>query len=161
MRIARRTCIASCVSTGVIALAAVPALAATPQIVSSIGPVSRTNPEVKPGLIVYTGDGSGFLAGRGSSVRHDGSINWTSYTATSATGLANNWEDNCSPNCAQGKFTGYPVTLKAYDPHVVLGHDIFTRMTVTYTTGKKNSSTWKVSTFSRNFEWHFPPSSAA
>jgi hypothetical protein len=52
------------------------------------------------------------------------------------------------------------VTLKAYDPRVVLGHDIFTRMTVTYTTGKKNSSIWKVSTFSRNFEWDFPPSSA-
>ena len=86
-----------------------------------------------PQQIDYTGDGSQYLAGRGASSRHPGNLQWTTWTTSEAQATGANWIDNCTPDCAAGKFHQYPATLRLYRPAVVGGHRVFTRMTVTFT----------------------------
>jgi hypothetical protein len=161
MRLTHKTSIASLIGAAAVAVAAVPALAATPGLITSTGPASATSPQARPGAIFYTGDGSGFLSGRGHSVRHAGHIAWTSYGSTQAVGQAGNWINNCTPNCAAGDFTSYPVTLRAFKPAVVGGRDIFTRLQVTYTGTrpsfvKSMSQTWTVQYRKGIYVWNFP-----
>ena len=161
MRLTHKTSIAVLSAVAALAVAAVPALAAMPALVTAVGTPSATNPEVLPGAIFYTGDGSAFLAGRGHSARHTGSIDWTSYGATQAAGQAAQWINNCTPNCAAGRFTSYPVTLRAFSPKVVGGRDIFTRLQVTYAGTRPSgvttmSQTWTVQYRKGVYVWNFP-----
>jgi hypothetical protein len=89
---------------------------------------------IRPSEITYTGDGTGFFAGYGkpSHSPHVGRIRWTQWTPTQATGTGGDWIDNCTPACANGLRTAYRVGLKLYDPAVIHGHNVFTRLTVTY-----------------------------
>jgi hypothetical protein len=156
-----RTGIAVAIAAAVIGVTAGAAFAAVPEIVAFSGPPSNHSPEARPPEIVYTGDGSGFFAGRGHSVRHDGKIKWTSYGASSAKGTAANWLNNCTPSCAGGKFTAYPVTLSLSHAQTEHGHDIFTRMVVTYTGAlpsgvKHHKQTWTVKYTHGAYVWHFP-----
>lgn len=119
-------------------------------------------PEVRPAVIVYTGDGSGFLAGPGRvSRRNFGRLRWTSWTRSRASGSGANWINDCTPDCAQGHFHGYPVTLFASRPRTIAGHDLFTRLRVTYT-GRRPSfvrsstQTWKLEHRASVFFWQFP-----
>jgi hypothetical protein len=161
-RLTSRTGIAVAIAAAVIATGAGAAFASVPGMISFTGTPNKHDPEARPPEIIYTGDGSGFLAGRGHSVRHDGKIRWTSYGATSAKGSGANWLDNCDPSCAGGKFSSYPVTLSVSDPSVVHGRDIFTRMIVDYTGKlpngvKHNKQTWTVKYSDGGYFWKFPP----
>ncbi|MGZ4169503.1 MAG: hypothetical protein ACXVFO_20910, partial [Solirubrobacteraceae bacterium] len=95
------------------------------------------SPLVRPGQIVYTGDGSGLLAGPGQGGRHPkfGRLKWTSWTATAALGSGADWINNCEPFCAAGSFAQHPVTIKLYRPRRLAGLQVFTRMTIHYTRG--------------------------
>jgi hypothetical protein len=84
--------------------------------------------QIKPRLIVYTGDGSGYLAGRHSSQnnRDKGQLHWKSWGRhrAHATGWA--WLDDCDPSCAEGTFHRHHATVKV--DRVRHGH--FKRMTI-------------------------------
>lgn len=126
-------------------VSAAAALAATPAFPQFTGPPSKTNPVVKPSEIVYSGDGSHLFAGGGKKI---GKLHWTKWNGSEGLGTGYNWEDNCTPDCARGKFSKYPVTLKVYRPEKVSKYFIFTRLKVTYTgkrPGKQKSFTWDVS----------------
>jgi hypothetical protein len=130
----------------VIAAGASAALAATPTFPTFSGPPSKTNPVVKPSEILYTGDGSEFFAGEGS--KKAGKLHWTVWNSTEGLGTGDQWIDNCTPNCASGKFSKFPVTLKTYQPKKASKYFIFTRLKVTYTgkkPGHQKTFTWKVS----------------
>jgi hypothetical protein len=127
------------------AVAATTALAAVPGVTSE----GSAPPKVKPATILYTGDGSGFFAGaKQVSKTNFGKIHWSKWTKKKAVGSGANWLNDCKPNCAKGKFHGYPVTLKLTTPKKVAGKNIFTRMTVTYTQNLPahavKTTTWKV-----------------
>ena len=77
---------------------------------------------VRPGQIVYTGDGSGFLAGPGRAGRHPkpGKLTWTSWTGGAALGSGDDWLNNCEPFCAAGTFSQHAVNIKLYRPRTML-----------------------------------------
>lgn len=148
MHALKRTALAGIAAVG-LAAGASAALAATPTLPAFVGPPSKDNPVVKPHEIVYTGDSGEFFAGTGK--KRPGNIHWTVWNGTEGVGTGANWIDNCTPNCASGKFSSYPVTFKAYRPRKVSKYHIFTRLKVTYTGkkfGSKQSFTWKIG-FSR------------
>jgi hypothetical protein len=88
--------------------------------------------QVRPASIVYTGDGSGVLGGfdgtRERHATHPGHLTWQTWTRTEATGSGAVWVDDCTPDCADGKFTAHAVKVRAFRP--VGGH--FTRLTLRY-----------------------------
>ncbi len=119
-----------------LALAGTSSAAALPSAVADGGtPHQGKSLLVRPGEIVYTGDGSGFLAGPGRAGRHPkpGRLTWSSWTATAALGSGADWLDNCEPFCAAGSFSQHPVNIKLYRPRRLLGFSVFTRMTIHYT----------------------------
>jgi hypothetical protein len=148
----KRTAIAAtamlAIAGSAIAGGASAAMAATPKFPAFSGPPSKTNPVVKPTEIVYSGDGSQFFAGNKEGSKKIGKLHWTTWNGTEALGTGYQWIDNCNPSCANGKFSRYPVTLKASAPKQESKYYIFTRLKVTYT-GKKyghhKSFTWTVS----------------
>jgi hypothetical protein len=89
---------------------------------------------VRPASITYTGDGSAFLAGR--TTRHcrtgrcTNPLRWTSYAATAATATGADWVDDCTPDCARGKFHPTPTTVRMFRARQIHGHLVFTRMRV-------------------------------
>jgi hypothetical protein len=103
---------------------------------------STGKPQVKPKEIIYSGDGSALFAGTSKISHH---ISWSSWTATGASGSGAQWLNNCKPSCAGGKFSSYPVKLQASRPEVIAGHDVFTRLKVTYT-GKRPKGAPKTKT---------------
>ena len=128
------------------AAASAAAAAPTPTFPTFAGPPAKNNPAAKPSEIVYTGDGSGFFAGAGT--KKAGRLHWTTWNHTEGHGTGYQWLNNCTPTCAAGKFSKYPVTLKASRPRQVSKYLIFTRLQVTYTgkkPGHQNMFTWKVS----------------
>lgn len=93
------------------------------------GPHGVLTWQVRPAHILYTGDGSGRLGGfDGTGAAHPGDLKWTTLTRTQATGSGAVWLDNCTPDCADGKFTAYAVKVRAFRP--VKGR--FTRLTLRY-----------------------------
>lgn len=85
---------------------------------------------VRPAQIVYTGDGSGVLGGfdgRGPYPRF-GRLRWSLWNRQRALASGAVWLDDCTPNCAQGTFHPYAVTVRAFKPQS--GH--FTRLTLRY-----------------------------
>jgi hypothetical protein len=146
------------------ALVAVPAALASgsalPKLPSQIGPTSAGDLKVKPASIVYTGDGSAFLAGAARSNHRDKPLKWSSWTSSAGDGSGFNWVNNCNPNCAAGKFHAFALKLHAYRPRRLGGHLIFTRMKVTYT-GKKahqgaSTQVWKVVHEHGGYFYSFP-----
>jgi hypothetical protein len=120
--------------------------------------------QVKPGMMVYTGDGSGLFAGNGKASRrpHYGRIRWTEWSTTIARGSGANWLSNCNPACGDGTRTPYPVRLKAYRTGSRSGHLVFTRMTVTYThdmpplNWARRTQTWVLTAVGGRFSWCIP-----
>jgi hypothetical protein len=153
MNVIQRTAMAAILGLA-LASAATAATASTPAFPVYTGPPSKTNPSVKPAQVYYSGDGSEFFAGKkiGSKA---GKLHWTVWNGTEGLGTGYDWINNCSPDCAQGKFSLYPVTLKVYRPEKESKYFIFTRLTVTYTHkkfGPKKTFTWKVSYANKNFQ---------
>jgi hypothetical protein len=164
MRIARRTSAVCVVAALMAAAAASAATASVPKLVSSAGPArAGRNPQVKPHTIIYTGDGSGLLAGTGKASRRPnfGRLDWTSWSATGAHATGANWIDNCLPNCASGRFTAFPVEIQAFRPRVVAGYKIFTRMKVSYTARLPSfvhhrTRIWRIRHTRHQYFWVFP-----
>jgi hypothetical protein len=91
---------------------------------------TRHNLQVRPFVIDFTGDGSGFLGGfdaRGTPI-HFGRLRWTQWTRRQATGHGAVWLDNCFPTCAAGTFHPYKVTAYATQVRA----NVFRRLTLRY-----------------------------
>lgn len=85
--------------------------------------------QVRPAVVGYTGDGTGFLGGFGGGGKHHwGHMTWLTWTAYEATGTGALWGDDCEPDCAQGTFSPVSVKVRAFAPHG--GH--FTRLKLMY-----------------------------
>jgi hypothetical protein len=136
--------------------------AALPGAVADGGTVTQgKNVLVRPKQIVYTGDGSGFLAGPGKAGRHPkpGKLKWSSWTSGAALGSGDDWLNNCEPFCAAGKFSQHAVNIKLFRPRTLLGLRVFTRMTLHYTHGSnpfthKSSETFKLAPAGNQLFWN-------
>lgn len=86
---------------------------------------------VRPAEILYTGDGSGELGGfDGTGKNGDvGHLRWSSWTRKRAFGTGAVWLDDCTPNCAAGRFSPHAVKVRVFRPIGV----VFTRLTLSYT----------------------------
>ena len=138
----------------VVGLAAPAALAGSlPKVPDGPGHQFR----VKPASIAISGDGSFFFAGRRRPHHRPAPLKWRNWTATGGHGTGFNWVNNCKPDCADGRFTLYPVKLHVWRPRHVGGHFILTRMTVTYTGSHprhtKKTGVYKVSHHNSFFFW--------
>lgn len=87
--------------------------------------------QVRPPLIVYTGDGTGFLGGANAHSTRS-RIRWQKWTARVATGSGFNQINDCKPYCAAGKFHRYPVRIEMWRPRTIARTPVFTRMTIFY-----------------------------
>jgi hypothetical protein len=114
---------------------------------------------VKPYVITYTGDDTGFLAGQGQASHHpkSGRLRWRAWNDTEALATGADWIDNCLPNCATGLRYPFPVRLELYRPRREGGYGFFTRMRVTYThnapTPGRRSLLFRVRYSSSLFTW--------
>jgi hypothetical protein len=113
----------------------VPALAAAtplPRVPTELEATAADHSlQVRPRAIVYTGDGTGVIAGE-RSARHGAGIRWTSWTGQFARGTGADWLDDCRPDCAGGHFHGYPARIVAWRPRRLRGTRVFTRLTLFY-----------------------------
>lgn len=127
-RLLRRT-----VYTGLLVVAlvacSVTAAQALPGLLTQIGHGSPF--AIRPGQVIYTGDGSGVLGGFSGKgpLAHFGRLRWSSWTSSQTRGSGAVWLDDCTPNCAAGTFHPYAVRVRAFAPNS--GH--FTRLTLRYT----------------------------
>ena len=160
----------SAVRRAVISLALLAALvlassasaAALPGAVADGGnPKQGKNVLVRPKQIVYTGDGSGFLAGPGKAGRHPkpGNLKWSSWTTGAAQGSGDDWLNNCEPFCAAGTFSQHAVSITLFRPRKMLGLLVFTRMRVRYTHGPnpfthKSSESFKLTKAAGQLFWN-------
>jgi hypothetical protein len=72
-------------------------------------------------------------ADAGSVLEH---LTWKSWTAQQAVATGVHELNNCTPNCAEGKFIGYPVVVTLWRSEPASGQpgeQYFTRITVRYT----------------------------
>jgi len=108
--------------------------------------------QIRPAHIVYTGDGSGVLGGfDGTGAAHPGHLRWTSWSQREARGSGAVWIDDCTPDCARGKFTAHAVKLVAFRP--VSGH--FTRLTLTYSyQGKHQTDERGIGRFGGDWQYY-------
>ena len=89
---------------------------------------------VRPPVIGFTGDGTGYVGGLDGRGRIDGRndfghTTWLTWTTQAATGTGALWVDNGIPDEAEGTFSAVPVKVRAFAPRD--GH--FTRVTLRYT----------------------------
>lgn len=131
-----------------------------PKIPIFLGPASHNNLQIRPVRITYTGDGTGFFAGPGHASHKPriGHLRWSRWTATGASGSGYDWDDNCTPACANGLRTPYHVLLALSRPGKLGGHLVFTRLQVSYTGRrpkyeKRQSFTFKLSYYRGSFSW--------
>lgn len=64
------------------------------------------------------------------------SLKWTSWTAEGATAVGVHELNDCTPNCAEGKFQKFPAIITFWRPEPVAGHPgekYFSKITVRYT----------------------------
>jgi hypothetical protein len=86
--------------------------------------------QVRPKLVSYTGDGTGYLAGRQSSPRHEdqGGLRWLSWGKAGALARGFAWLNNCRPSCANGHFSPHKAIVRARRPR----HGLFTRLVIKF-----------------------------
>lgn len=87
--------------------------------------------QVRPPVVSYTGDGTGYLGGRTSAPPEHldrGGIHWLSWGPRSAFGRGYAWINDCHPYCAAGHFHKHRATVRASRPR----NGLFTRMVITY-----------------------------
>jgi hypothetical protein len=145
-----------------LAVASTAGAAALPAAVTDGGPVKQgKNVIVRPKEIIYSGDGSGFLAGPGRAGRHPkpGNLAWSSWTSGAAQGSGDDWLNNCEPFCAAGTFSQHAVKITLFRPRKMLGLSVFTRMRVRYTRGPnpfthKSSESFKLAPAGQQLFWN-------
>lgn len=101
--------------------AVVSAVVCTTPVEPCSGTIGRTNLKARPTQIVNSGDGSGYVK----------VTTWTGWGTPTATGKGTLELDSCTPNCAQGGYTGYPatVTLTGLSPYTG-GEDAYGTMVI-------------------------------
>jgi hypothetical protein len=147
-----------------LAVAASASAATLPGAVVGGGPPKAgKNVKVRPNQIVYTGDGSGFLAGPGKTGRRPkpGKLKWSAWTGSAALGAGDDWLNNCEPFCAAGSFSEHAVNIKLYRPRTMLGVLVFTRMNIHYTHGPnpfthKTAETLGLKSVAGQLFWNIP-----
>jgi len=124
-------------------------------------PKAGKNVLVRPKQIVYTGDGSGFLAGPGKAGRHPkpSNLKWSSWTKSAARGRGDDWLNNCTPDCADGSFSQHAVNITLFRPRKMLGLLVFTRMRLRYTHGPnpfthKSAESFKLTAAASQLFWN-------
>jgi hypothetical protein len=73
---------------------------------SIVGVCEGAVPKHEPSAVYFSADGSGYAK----------DITWTGWGTEVATGLGIAETDNCTPNCAQGKFSANPITITLTRP---------------------------------------------
>jgi hypothetical protein len=141
-----------------LALGASSALAASlPKIPIRAGQLGLGQFQVKPASIVYKRDGSRFFDGHREPYHRAARLKWTSWTSTGGRGSGANWINNCTPNCAHGKYHVYPVRLHVWLPKHVGRRLLFTRITMRYTrkrpSGASRIEVFKLRHKHGNFFW--------
>lgn len=117
-------------SAAMLALPAVGSAARLPGLLTGMG--GKHPFVVRPAVVGFTGDASGFLGGfDGGASDRFGHMSWSSWTSTVAVGSGAVWLDNCEPGCAQGAFVPYAVKVRTFAPRD--GH--FTRLTLRFDFG--------------------------
>ena len=86
--------------------------------------------QVKPGTITLAcaDDGAGLTQ-----------LHWTSWTPELASAYGTEWQNDCTPSCAQGHIHHYPVVAMLWGSATVPGHpgeQRYTKVTVGYTKGR-------------------------
>jgi Cu/Zn superoxide dismutase len=67
-------------------------------------------------------------------------LTWTSWTSAQAVAVGVHKLNDCTPDCAEGKFNQYPAAITFWRPEPVAGHPgetYFSRITVRYTTSHR------------------------
>jgi hypothetical protein len=98
-------------SAAAIAAIASPASAANspPKVLTQETPAFQ----VRPATISYTGDGTGIVGGPdGTSARNLGHLRWTTYNRRIGNAVGLVWLDNCTPDCASGRFSPSRVQVR-------------------------------------------------
>ena len=110
-------------------------LAAAPAAASAASvkvPTENWGLQVRPYVIDFTGDGSGYLGGFDGHPfpkAHPayGRLRWTEYNANEGRAWGAEWADKCNPDCASGTFfTAGKIYVHVYRPR----NGVFTRMTL-------------------------------
>jgi hypothetical protein len=95
--------------------------------------------QVRPAIISYTGDGTGFLGGpRARDQRSH--LRWSAWTRQLARGTGFDQINDCNPFCARGHFHGFPIRIELWRPRTLAGTLVFTRMTIWYTASRPPSA---------------------
>lgn len=99
-----------------------PSSAAQSDVGVCVTPVVTCKGELKtePAQIILSGDGTAFVTG----------LLWTGWGSNGATGSGTLKLDNCEPNCAQGSFTDYQVTVVLSDLTGYVGGAAYATMMV-------------------------------
>jgi hypothetical protein len=112
--------------------------------------------QVRPAVVGFTGDGTGFLGGftGASSVGRPsrevlewaGRMRWSTWTSTEASGTGAVWSNNGEPDDARGTFYPRAATVRAYDPV----NGVFRRLT--YVSGGQ-AATRRAVRYGGYWEW--------
>jgi hypothetical protein len=84
-------------------------------------------PEVAPSSLIITCADAG--------IRLQG-VHWTSWTPKLASGYGTFWENDCTPNCAEGHFHQYPSLEVLWGSAAIKGHPAdrrYTELTIIFT----------------------------
>jgi len=103
-----------------------PAAADTTKVLSAD---SSNHFEVRPSLIGYTGDSSGYFGKRTWGGKR-GYVKWTSWTPNRAQAVGTVWVKTCSPTCSDGSWRMRKGSADLWAPK----NGRFTRMTIDYKT---------------------------
>ena len=79
----------------------------------------------KPDVLQVAGEGSFYV----------GKMHWNIWTNRVARGRGIGAQDDCDPACADGTFHRAPARIKLWRPRRRCGHEIWTRMTLTWSHG--------------------------
>jgi hypothetical protein len=103
--------------------------------------------QVRPSVVDFTGDGSGYLGGftghrsfrRGprATLKWVGRLRWSKWTPADGIGSGAIWLDDGIPDEARGTFHPYAVTVHVFRPR----NGVFTRLAFSYWVGDWPSAT--------------------
>jgi hypothetical protein len=95
---------------------------------------------IAPQSVLVSQDGNASVWGPGSrgfrgenNFPREPAISWTQWGGKVALATGSLIQGNCTPSCAEGTFTAYPVSIKMWRPDVLHGERIFTRFSFTFT----------------------------
>lgn len=127
--------LAAVLVAGLMPVASTSAVTGLPRLPTQL--TGRHALEVRPAVISWTGDGTGYLGGltRQSSIppgkrslRQLGRLRWTRWTATRAQASGAVWLNDGIPDDAEGTFYSYAATVQASRPR----EGLFTRLAFSY-----------------------------